>query len=148
MNGENLRGIRYLRNKLALKQGRIRTRYRYYEMKFSVRDFGISTPPELACLNSTLGWCGKAVDSLADRMTFREFRNDTFGMNEIYRQNNPDILFDSAILGALISSCSFIYISAGANGAPRMQVIDGGHATGIIDPITNLLTEGYAVLEV
>ena len=32
MNGENLRGIRYLRNKLALKQGRIRTRYRYYEM--------------------------------------------------------------------------------------------------------------------
>ena len=147
MNGENLRGIGYLRNKLALKQGRIRTRYRYYEMKFSVRDFGISTPPELACLNSTLGWCGKAVDSLADRMTFREFRNDTFGMNEIYRQNNPDILFDSAILGALISSCSFIYISAGANGDPRMQVIDGGHATGIIDPITNLLTEGYAVLE-
>ena len=147
MNGENLRGIGFLRNKLALKQGRIRTRYRYYEMKFSVRDFGISTPPELACLNSTLGWCGKAVDSLADRMTFREFRNDTFGMNEIYRQNNPDILFDSAILGALISSCSFIYISAGANGDPRMQVIDGGHATGIIDPVTNLLTEGYAVLE-
>lgn len=147
MNGENLRGIGFLRNKLALKQGRIRTRYCYYEMKFSVRDFGISTPPELACLNSTLGWCGKAVDSLADRMTFREFRNDTFGMNEIYRQNNPDILFDSAILGALISSCSFIYISAGANGDPRMQVIDGGHATGIIDPVTNLLTEGYAVLE-
>ena len=121
MNGENLRGIGFLRNKLALKQGRIRTRYCYYEMKFSVRDFGISTPPELACLNSTLGWCGEAVDSLADRMTFREFRNDTFGMNEIYRQNNPDILFDSAILGALISSCSFIYISAGANGDPRMH---------------------------
>ena len=28
-----------------------------------------------------------------------------------------------------------------------MQVLDGTNATGVIDPITNLLTEGYAVLE-
>lgn len=28
-----------------------------------------------------------------------------------------------------------------------MQVIDGGNATGIIDPITNMLKEGYAVLD-
>ena len=27
------------------------------------------------------------------------------------------------------------------------QVIDGYNATGILDPITNMLTEGYAVLE-
>lgn len=147
MKGENLRGIEFLRKKLALKRNRIRTRYAYYEMKYAVRDFKISTPPELMCFNSTLGWCGKAVDSLADRMTFREFRNDTFDMNGIYRQNNPDILFNSAILGALISSCSFIYISSGDGSMPRMQVVDGGHATGIIDPITFLLTEGYAVLE-
>ena len=30
---------------------------------------------------------------------------------------------------------------------PRLQVIDGSNATGIINPITNLLTEGYAVLQ-
>lgn len=30
---------------------------------------------------------------------------------------------------------------------PRLQVIDGRHATGIIDPITNMLVEGYAILE-
>ena len=30
---------------------------------------------------------------------------------------------------------------------PQLQVIDGGNATGIIDPITGMLTEGYAVLE-
>ena len=61
--------------------------------------------------------------------------------------NNPDILFDSAILGALISSCDFIYISADEDGYPRLQVIDGGNATGIIDPFTGLLKEGYAVLD-
>lgn len=60
--------------------------------------------------------------------------------------NNPDVLFNSACLSALISSCCFIYIAEDESGFPRMQVIDGGHATGEIDPITNLLTEGYAIL--
>ena len=94
-----------------------------------------------------LGWCGKAVDSLADRLIFREFRQDNFDLNSIYLQNNADILFDSAVLSALISSCSFLYICAGEDGFPRMSVLDGGNATGIIDDVTGLLTEGYAVLE-
>ena len=57
------------------------------------------------------------------------------------------MLTDSAVQAALIGSCSFIYITADENGYPRMRVIDGRHATGIIDPITNMLKEGYAVLE-
>ena len=72
---------------------------------------------------------------------------DVFGMNDIFNLNNKDILFDSAILGALISACDFIYISKDENGYPRLQVNDGRNATGIIDPITNMLTEGYAILE-
>ena len=144
---EELRGIAYLRSKLALKKSRVITRYRFYDMKYQVRDFGISTPPELMYLNSVLGWCAKAVDALSDRLVFMTFRNDTFDMNGIFNQNNPDVLFDSAVLSAMISSCSFLYISADEDGFPRVQVIDGGHATGVIDPITNLLKEGYAVLE-
>lgn len=144
---EELMGREYLRAKLARKKFRTLTRYRYYDMKYSARDFGISSPPELRALNSVIGWCGRAVDSLADRLSFREFREDNFGLNDIYRMNNPDVIFDSAILSALISACSFIYISRDDDGAPTMQVIDGAHATGIIDPITYLLKEGYAVLE-
>ena len=83
------RGIDYLRRKLETKRLRVLKRYKYYEMKNSVRDFGISTPPDLRAWNSTIGWCAKAVDSLADRLTFREFRNDNFNLNEIYRMNNP-----------------------------------------------------------
>ena len=141
------KGPDYLKNRLALKSLRVSTRYKYYEMKYYARDFGISTPPDLKHFMGVLGWCGKAVDSLADRLSFIEFDNDVFDLNGIYNANNKDVLIDSAILGALISSCDFIYITADETGAPLMRVIDGRHATGVIDPTTNLLTEGYAVLE-
>lgn len=140
------KGPEYLKRKLASKRTRVLLRYTYYEMKNEVKDFGISTPPDLRNWQSVLGWCGRAVDALADRLIFYEFADDNFALNEIYRMNNPDVIFDSAILSALISSCCFIYISPGEDGYPRLQVIDGGNATGIIDPITGLLTEGYAVL--
>ena len=63
------------------------------------------------------------------------------------RKMEKNILFDSAILGALISSCDFVYISEDEEQRPRLQVIDGYNATGILDPITNMLVEGYAVLQ-
>lgn len=140
-------GMEYLRAKLNSKRSRIRTRYDYYEMKHLALDFQISTPPKLRSWMNCLGWCSKAVDSMADRLVFREFVDDNFNINQIYAMNNPDVLFSSAILGALISSCDFIYISPDADGYPRMQVVDGLNATGTIDPITGMLEEGYAVLD-
>lgn len=142
-------GMEYLRRKLNQKRQRVNLRYKYYDMKNYTRDFGISTPPELRAFNSSLGWCAKAVDSLADRVVFNEFRNDILAMNEIYQMNNPDILFRSAELSAMIAGCAFIYIQPAEkkNKAPLMQVIDGANATGIIDTVTGLLKEGYAVLE-
>lgn len=141
------KGLPYLKNKLELKRPRVLERYKYYDMKNRVRDFNISTPPDLRYWFSCLGWCGTAVDSIADRMNFREFKNDIFGINEIFQMNSSDIFLDSICKGALISSCDFAYISPDDNGFPRLQAIDGGNATGELDPITNLLTEGYAVLE-
>lgn len=141
------KGMEYLKSKLRRKSVRVRERYEFYEMKNVVYDFGISTPPDLRHWMGTLGWCARAVDAMADRLVFREFKDDTYGMNEIFDQNNKDILVDSAILGSLISSCDFIYITTDADGFPRLKVIDGLHATGEIDPVTNMLTEGYAVLE-
>lgn len=129
------------------KRVNVLKRYSYYEMKNNVIDFNISTPPELKYFNSVVGWCAKGVDSLADRLQFNEFRNDNFSLTQIFQLNNSDVFFDSAILSALISSCSFVYISEDENGYPRLQVIDGANATGIMDPITGLLHEGYAVLD-
>lgn len=144
------KGIEYLRAKLAQKSQGVEHRYNYYEMKYLRSDPSPLIPTTLKdSYKSILGWCAKSVDSLADRLSFEGFDSETdlFNMNEIFDLNNKDILFDSAILGALISSCDFIYISKDENGFPRLQVIDGRNATGIIDPITNMLVEGYAVLE-
>lgn len=141
------KGIEFLRGKLLAKRARAYKRYQYYEMKQVAEDLRISTPPSMMNYMSVLGWCGKAVDSLADRLSFREFGNDVFDLNGIYAMNNRDVLIDSTILGALITSCDFIYIRRGEDGFPVLQAIDGRHATGIIDPITNMLKEGYAVIE-
>ncbi|MBQ6035763.1 MAG: phage portal protein [Lachnospiraceae bacterium] len=142
-----LKGVEYLKRKLNDKRRRVLLRYKYYDMKNYVPDFGIATPPQLQAMAWTLGWCGKAVDCIADRLVFKGFKNDLFGLSEIYDQNNPDILTRSASQAALIGSCSFIYIYVDDSGYPRMECIDGANATGMIDRVTGLLTEGYAVLE-
>lgn len=140
-------GIDYLKNKLVQKQSRVNLRYNYYEMKNAVRDFNIVIPKEWNFLKAVLGWSAKAVDALADRLIFREFSDDNFDLNGIFNMNSRDVFFDSAIISACIASCCFAYISADETGFPRIQVIDGYDATGIIDPITMMLQEGYAVLD-
>lgn len=143
-----LKGPEYLKRKLANKRLRVETRYDYYEMKECHKSRNLFVPPDMIHkFSPKVGWCTKAVDSLADRLQFRGFKHDNYNMLEIYKMNNMDVLCDSAILGALISACDFIYISADENGYPRLQVIDGANATGIMDEITGMLTEGYAVLE-
>lgn len=141
-----MEGISYLRNLLALKQNRINTRYDFYEMKNIFRDLKVFKKSNVD-INTIVGWCPKAVDSLADRLHFKGWENDNFNLSNIFKMNNQDILFDSAILSALITGCSFVYISEDESGYPRLEVIDGRNATGIVDPVTNLLKEGYAVLE-
>ncbi|EOH55933.1 hypothetical protein UA3_01116 [Enterococcus faecium EnGen0263] len=143
-----LQGIEYLRNKLNVHKNRVDIRYKQYAMKYNDKMIGITIPPTIRSkYRSVLGWCSKGVDALADRLVFREFVNDDFEVNEIFRANNPDVFFDSVVLSALIASCAFVYISKGEDDMPRLQVIEASNATGIIDPITGLLTEGYAVLE-
>lgn len=143
-----LRGVEYLKTKLSGIRGWVQKRYDYYELKNLRPDPSPLIPPELTFrYGAALGWCAKAVDALANRLSFDGFDNDNFDFWQIFQLNNKDIFFDSAIKSALISGCCFVYISADEDGFPRLQVIDGKNATGIINPITNLLTEGYAILE-
>ena len=142
-----MKGITYLQNKLIMKRTRGLLRYKFYEQKQQAMDFGISTPAGLEWFGTINGWCTKAVDALADRIQFDGFKNDNFMMQEMFDLNNPDIIFDNGILSSMITACCFVYVSRGEDGMPRFQVIDGTNGTGVIDDITELLTEGYAVLE-
>lgn len=140
-------GIEYLRGRLSQKQARVNLRYQYYEMKNQMRKVSALIPPEFRSLTYALGWCGKAVDTLSDRIVFDGFDNDIAQLGEIYRLNNADVLHGSAVLSALISACSFLYIGQREDGYPTIECIDGGNATGRIDTTTNLLHEGYAILK-
>lgn len=144
------KGMGYLKRKLATVRPRVLMRYRQYASKYHDSPVGLTIPPSVRDrYRAVLGWNAKGVDALADRLVFREFANDDFGVNQIFKQNNPDVFFDSAVLSALIGSCCFVYVSADSDSADpvRLQVIEASNATGVIDPITGLLTEGYAVLQ-
>lgn len=145
----NYMGMGYLRRKLALYQLGVKKRYRYYAMADKEPSRSIVVPDKVRdAYSSVLGWTAHGVDALADRIVFREFANDDFNATEIFNANNPDIFFDTAIQSALIASCCFVYVMPGVNGElPKMQVVEASRATGILDPTTFLLTEGYAVLE-
>lgn len=145
----NYKGMGYLRRKLALFKTGVDKRYRYYAMDDRDDTRSIVMPDNVREMyRSAIEWTAKGVDSLADRIIFREFANDDFNAWEIFKANNPDIFFDTVIQSALIASCCFVYIMPDAeSGLPKMQVIEASKATGILDPTTFLLTEGYAVLE-
>lgn len=142
------KGIDYLRKKQRKIQNRVDLKFKYYDQKYVSLELNISTPPHLRGVKRVLGWCTQAVDRLHERITFDKISgNDLFQMNEIFDKNNKAILFDSLIKGALISACSFVYISTYEDGFPRLQAIDGRDATGVIDEVTQLLKEGYAIIE-
>ena len=149
---DDYRGLGYLRDKLDRKSHRNRLRYRYYEMKEETSNKGLLIPPWMKGLyKSTVGWCAKSVDTLADRLVFEGFDLDTdiYNTEQIFELNNPDIFFDSAIREALIASCSFVHIAhgEGVERTPRLSVLTAKDATGIIDEFTGMLKEGYAVLD-
>lgn len=141
-------GKEYLKQKLSTVSSSVLLRYDYYEKKNNNNQLAIAIPPHLMkAFNSRLGWCSKAVDLLGDRLSINRFKNDNFNMQTLYNDNNSDVLFSSAIKGALISSCDFIYIYKDDDDRVRMQVVGGKNATGILDDTTALLKEGYAILQ-
>ena len=98
------KGLEYLRNKLLSKRIRVLTRYAYYEMKNGIMDYSKLMPADMRWIKATLGWCSKAVDSVADRLAFREFRNDNFDLNNIFDMNNPDTFHPITLQKPLFST--------------------------------------------
>lgn len=126
-----MKGVEYLRRKLAAKSTRVGVRYQYYEMRHALRDMSISTPPGLERWQTCLGWCGKAVDSVADRLRVRGFEDDLFGVGEIYQLNNQDILLPAAELCHMgqpsmvqsVTNCEHRAIGGGGFG--YRSIVDG-----------------------
>ena len=81
-----LENLQYLRNKLSVHKLRVDTRYKHYEMKYHEPNTSFTMPPQIRQrFISSIGWTAKAVDALADRLTFREFANDNFNINQVFQ---------------------------------------------------------------
>jgi hypothetical protein len=97
-------------------------RGRYYDGKVSVKNLGVTLPPSLASFADVhIGWGAKAVDALAVRSRFDGFVYEG-GMDDPLADallaNNFHDLYRQATTSELISSCSFLTVSAGADGEP------------------------------
>lgn len=143
--------LKYLKNKLALKNVRVDLRYRFYEQKIHREESAIMPPWLRGLYLATNGWCAKAVDELADRLEFTGFvpSTDIYETQGIFDANNPDIFFDSAIRESMIASCAFAHITHGdgEGSLPKLSLLTAKDATGIMDEQTGMLKEGYAVLD-
>jgi len=121
--------LRRLLSNLDAKTPRNRTRSTYYNHKYTLRDFGISLPPQMRSIESVLGWPAKAVDVLAKRLRPDGFvlpggSADDLGVRELWHDNRLELEAPQANTSALLHACAFATITLGdpEAGEPRVFI--------------------------
>lgn len=98
-----------------MKLGRNLIKYRYYNGKNVLKDFGISIPPSLLNVETVVGWPQKAVDSMAVRCRFDGFKSadaEVQGeLDALSRRSRLNVKFRQAAESALIHSCCFATVN-------------------------------------
>lgn len=135
-----------LLKKLAVHEPRVINKYEYYNADNNIRDFGVSTPKSM--INSTpgIGWAGRAVNTLSDRVVFDGFANDTFGVNDTWTNIGAYSVITKAKHDAFIAGCAFVAVSDDPlRGRKTLIPFTAQEATGEVDQTTGLLKWGLAV---
>lgn len=134
-----------LLHKLALKAPKVQSKYDYYNADNVVNDFGISTPRKMQNHMPGIGWAGRAVNTLSDRVVFDGFANDKFGVNDYFDQINAASVITQTKHDGFIAGCAFVMIADNAEGQKVLLPFTALEATGEINPTTGLLRYGLAV---
>lgn len=122
----------------------------YYTGKNRLKDLRISIPPQLASVESVVGWPGTTVDVLEERLDLEGFiGGDAFGLNDIYRANDLGSESSLGHLDALIYGVGFIIVGKGQDGEPDplVTIETPKRMTGIYDLRLRRLTAAFAVIE-
>lgn len=90
----------------------------YHDGEQSLKDFGISLPPQMRGIRSALGWVGKGVRALTDRSQFEGFvsvngADDPLGVDEIIWDNQFMTELPAATVSSAMHGCSFITVTNG-----------------------------------
>lgn len=128
----------------------------YYDTKNTLKDLGISLPPQLAGAESMLGWPAKAVHSLAARCSFDGFVipgqvEDPLELSDILTDNDFDNELPMGITSSLTHSVAFISLSVGdeESGEPPVLITarSAKDATALLDRRRRLLKAALAVTD-
>lgn len=99
----------------------------YYDGHRTLKDLGISIPPQMAGINAALGWPAKAVTALARKHVFEGFalsgQTDAFDATGLLTQNAFDVELSQAITSAYKHSCSFLTTTLGDPTAGDPEVV-------------------------
>lgn len=125
------------------------TRYLYYEGENPLKDFGISTPPELLSVETVVGWPNKAVMALALRSRFDGFTaqdSDTQALlDRIAATSRLDVKYRQAVESQGVYGCTFGVVGLQADGKARIDFYDAEHAAAVWDDAKGRIAFGLTV---
>lgn len=155
LNQEEQHDFELLTYQLDQQQERNQERWTYYTAEQKFKNMGISVDKEFEPYVTTLGWCGKAVRSLANRIKFDGFvapdSADYYtGMDEQLAATSFFSQFNQAKETMLVYGCGFMVFTKGNENHGEPAGIARGFsardATGILDTrVPNKLRVGLTV---
>lgn len=121
-------------------------RYLYYEGENPLKDFGISTPPELLSVETVVGWPNKAVMALALRSRFDGFTAPDEGaqalLDRVAATSRLDVKYRQAVESQGVYGCTFGVVGLQADGRARIDLFDAEHASAVWDDAKGRIAYG------
>lgn len=126
-------------------------RDRYYEMKHKPKDLGISVPPNLKNLQQVVGWCAKAVDTLANRSIFDGFTSSdeatTQKLQVLCQRSSLFRKYRKTVRSELKHSCAFMTVTTGDDGHPQINAFPATASSALWDSRLCRITSGMVVVD-
>lgn len=124
-------------------------RYRYYDGKNDLKDFGISTPPDLLSVDTVVGWPNKAVMAVALRSRFDGFTAadpDTQAtLDRISAGSRLRMKYRQAVESECVYGCTFGTVGLVTDGRARIDFWDAEHASAVWDDAKGRIAYGMTL---
>lgn len=126
-------------------------RYRYYDGKNVLKDFGISTPPELLTVETVVDWPNKAVTALADRVRFDGFSVDDEAaqtiLDGVAERSRLTTKTRQATHSECIYGCEFATVGVDEKGRARIDLHSAETASAVWDDAKGRIAYGMVIDE-
>ena len=123
-------------------------RYAYYDGRNRLKDFGISTPPELLSVETVVGWPNKAVMAMATRSRFDGFTASASevqgALDEMSRRSRLATKYRQTVEAMGVYGCSFATVGMAGAGA-RIDMWDAEHAAALWDEAKGRVAYGMTI---